>query len=104
MDALGKVLLEVGHCIVGSAPDVGSTSGIVEPLQFPIEVWVDQGKAKQVEGVGKLVDGDVLSPIPVVAVAEGILLRRGAERDCNSCSETSCSLVPVSRVQEGVLR
>ena len=54
--------------------------------------------------MGKLVDGDVLAPVPVVAVTEGILLRRGAKRHCNSCSETSCSLVPVARVQEGVLR
>ena len=89
---------------MGAAPDVGSTSGIVEPLQLPVEAGVDQGKAKEVKRVGKLVDGDVLAPVPVVAVTEGILLRRGAKRNCNSCSETSCSLVPVARVQEGVLR
>jgi len=104
LDTLRKVLLEVSHSIVGSAPDVGGTSGIVEPLQFPIEVWVDESKAKKVERVGKLVDGDVLSPVPVVAVAEGILLRRGAKRYSHGCSETSSSLIPVSWLEEGVLR
>jgi len=54
--------------------------------------------------VSKLVDGDVLAPVPVVAVTEGILFCGGAKRHSNSCSETSRSLVPVARVQEGVLR
>ena len=48
---------------MGTAPDVGSTRGIVKPLQLSIEAGVDQSKAKEVKRVGKLVDGDVLPKV-----------------------------------------
>ena len=75
MDTLCKVLLEVSHGIVGSTPDVGSSGGVVEPLQFPVEVGVDKGESEQVEGVGELMDGDIFASVSVIAVAKGVLFR-----------------------------
>ena len=54
--------------------------------------------------MGKLVDGDILAPVPVVAVTEDVFFRRGSKRHSNGRSETSGTFVPVARVQEGVLR
>ena len=75
MDTLGKVLLEVSHGIVGSTPDIGRSGGVVEPLQFPVEVGVDKGESEQVERVGELMDGDIFASVSVIAVAKGVLFR-----------------------------
>ena len=102
LNALREVLLEIRHGVVAGSPGPRGPGRVVEGLQFAVEAWKDEGEPQQVRGVGELVDGDVLGAVPVVAVAEGVLLGRGTNGQGHGRAQASGPLVP-GGPQPGVL-
>jgi len=100
---LGEIFLVVGEGVMPRRPGARLPGGPVEALELPVEGWVDEVEAGEVEGMGELVDSDVLTPVPVICITEHILLCRGAEGDTKGGPEPPGPLVPKAGVKEGVL-
>ena len=91
---LGKVLLLV--CLpVGVGQESFFFSFFIEALQSAVEGGVYLYDADAVDGVGELMDEDVLRMVFVYLVGQHILLCTTGERLFDGATESTCAEVPV---------
>jgi len=111
LDTHREVLLVVLHGVdvlvpVELAPQLPPQGVLVQALQPLLEVGEGGLEAEEVDGVGELVDGDVLVPVGVVGVAQHVLLRVGPHGVGQSGADASVAGVPsvgIGLLEPGVL-
>ena len=96
LHGLGEVFLLVGGTI-GALEDAACLCLLVESLQARVEGGVDLYDADAVDGMGELMDEDVLSMVFVNLVRQHVLLGTRGQRLVDGAAKATGTEVPVQR-------
>ena len=91
---LGEIFHVVGGA-VGAVEDASGLGILIELLEATVEVGLCNHEADAMDGVGKLMDEDVLGVVFVDLIGEDVLFGTGGQRLVDGATEATGAEVPV---------